>query len=304
MKEMLRLGLAQRRMLWLSQRRRLPLSAHFSLWEELFPWARPISPTPVGDMPTCNDDFRTKHRPRRYSQLWQGVDYPAIRRLMREEKLLRYPRGMIFCGDYGCGKTSAARIRGMRTSCWNHKADSVEPCADCTGCRAAMNHGEGPDYFEMDATQERLRSNIDQALRKTNVAKAHSHSHIPRVFFIDEAHRASSKTQETLLKDIEDHQEAIFILSTTQPDKLDLAIRKRCTIYVFEPPTVAQAVARMESIAQVEGLVLEPGVAQLIAEKKRAIPRDCLGVLYDLSFDGKEISLRTVEDWLSSEVCV
>ena len=87
-----------------------------------------------------------------------------------------------------------------------------------------MGHGEGPDYFEMDATQERLRLVMDQALRKTNIAKAHSHPYIPRVFFIDEAHRAGAKTQETMLKDIEDHQEAIFILSTTQPDKLDTAI--------------------------------------------------------------------------------
>ena len=72
-------------------------------------------------------------------------------------------------------------------------------------------------------TQERLRGIIDMALRKTSVAKAHSHPYSPRVFFIDEAHRAGAKTQETLLKDIEDHQEAVFILSTTQPDKLDPA---------------------------------------------------------------------------------
>jgi DNA polymerase III gamma/tau subunit len=187
-------------------------------------------------MPASNDDFRTKYRPRRYQELWQGKDYPTIKRLLREEQLTRYPRGMIFCGDYGCGKTSAARVRGMRTSCWNWRQDACEPCGDCTGCRAAYGHGEGPDYFEMDATQEKLRIVVDQALRKTSVAKAHSHPHIPRVFFIDEAHRASPKTQETLLKDIEDHQEAVFILSTTQPDKLDPAIRKRCTMYLFDPP--------------------------------------------------------------------
>ena len=62
-------------------------------------------------MPSSNDDFRTKYRPRRYDQLWQGLDYPTIKRLRREEELVRYPRGMIFVGDYGCGKTSAARIR-------------------------------------------------------------------------------------------------------------------------------------------------------------------------------------------------
>ena len=252
-------------------------------------------------MATSNDDFRTKYRPRRYDQMWQGIDHPTIKRLRREEELMRYSRGMIFCGDYGCGKTSAARIRGMRSSCWNYRDHPAEPCGDCAGCRVAMARGDGPDYFEMDATQERLRAVIDAALRKTSVAKAHSHPHMPRVFFIDEAHRAGPKTQETLLKDIEDHQEAVFILSTTQPDKLDIALRKRCSMYHFEAPTVAQVVKHLQRVAEAEELYAEPGVFELIAERKRCVPRDCLGVLYDLSFDGREFSLSQVEDHLATE---
>lgn len=252
-------------------------------------------------MATSNDDFRTKYRPRRYDQMWQGLDYPSVKRLRREEELMRYPRGMIFCGDYGCGKTTAARIRGMRTSCWNYRQDACEPCGECAGCRAAMARGEGPDYFEMDATSDKLRMHVDYALRKTSVAKTHSHPHIPRVFFIDEAHRAGPKTQETLLKDIEDHQEAIFILSTTQPDKLDPAIRKRCTVYVFQPPTVAQAVPALDRVCRVEKLAVEPGALEMIAERKKCVPRDCLGVLYDLTFETDEITLSAVGRYLDAQ---
>ena len=133
-----------------------------------------------------------------------------------------------------------------------------------------MAHGEGPDYFEMDATQEKLRSRMDYALRKTSIAKTHSHPHIPRVFFIDEAHRASAKTQETMLKDIEDHQEAIFILSTTQPDKLDPAIRKRCTIYHFLPPTPQQAVVALQRVADAEHLIVEAGALELMGQMQAA----------------------------------
>jgi DNA polymerase-3 subunit gamma/tau len=253
-------------------------------------------------MAQSNDDFRTKYRPRRYDQMWQGVEYPSIKRLRREEEMIRYPRGLIFCGEYGCGKTTAARIRGMRTSCWNYKQHSCEPCGDCPGCRAAMSRSQGPDYFEMDGTQERLRSAVDYALRKSSLAKHHSHPLIPRVFFVDEAHRANAKTQETLLKDIEDHQQAIFILSTTQPDKLDPAIRKRCTLYKFEPPTIEQVVPRLERIAQLEELTVEPGVLVRIAQVKHCVPRDCLGVLYDLTFESKEISMNRLEDYLGPEL--
>src|SRR6201987_3515544 len=104
-------------------------------------------------MAFSNDDFRTKYRPRRYDQMWQGVADPSLRRLRREEELLPYSRCMILCGDYGCGKTTAARIRGMRSSCWNYRQDACEPCGEYAGCRAAMARGGGPHYFAADATQ-------------------------------------------------------------------------------------------------------------------------------------------------------
>lgn len=252
-------------------------------------------------MASSNDDFRTKYRPRRYEQMWQGVDYPAIKRLRGEEQLVRYPRGMIFYGDYGCGKTTAARIRGMRTSCWQFRQDPIEPCGECTGCLRAIRERSGPDYFELDATQEKLRAQMDEALRNTNLAKSQSNSRAPRVFFIDEAHRAGVKAQETMLKEIEDHQEAVFILSTTQPDKLDIALRKRCSQYHFKAPTVAQVVQNLQKVADAEKLEVEFGAFELIAHRKKCVPRDCLGVLYDLSFGGREILLSQVESMLASE---
>src|SRR5438552_656216 len=114
--------------------------------------------------------------------------------------------------------------------------------------------------------------------------------------------RGGAKMQETLLKDIEDHQEAIFILSTTQPDKLDAAIRKRCTMYRFEAPTIEQVVPRLEQIVRLENLTVEPGVLARIAEVKKCVPRDCLGVLYDLTFESKTITLARLDDYLGPEL--
>ena len=93
-------------------------------------------------MALSKDDFRVKYRPRRYAELWQGIDDPTIKLLREEELSGKYNTGMIYYGDYGCGKTTAARIRGMRTSCWEYARDPIEPCGECRGC---LDAGNGPD---------------------------------------------------------------------------------------------------------------------------------------------------------------
>jgi DNA polymerase III gamma/tau subunit len=90
-------------------------------------------------------------------------------------------------------------------------------------------------------------------------------------------------------------------LYTTQPDKLDPAIRKRCTLYTFMPPTVEQAVANLQRVAEAERLFVEAGAPEMIAERKQCVPRDCIGVLYDMTFDGNEITLAGVERQWAAE---
>ena len=252
-------------------------------------------------MSLSKDDYRVKYRPRRYDQFWQGLEDPTIRALVEQEKAVKYPKGMIYCGDFGCGKTSAARIRGMRTSCWNWDQDPVEPCGTCLGCQTAMTTGDGPDYQEIDATQEKLRSIIDTAMAKCSTLKRNSHPYMPRVFFIDEAHRASEKAQNMLLHEMKQHQEHIFILSTREPGRLQKSIREYCEMYLFKHPSIEIIAARLEDVARTEGLTLQPGVAQLIAERKKCVPRDCLGTLYECTFVSNDISADDVEMVLASQ---
>jgi DNA polymerase-3 subunit gamma/tau len=252
-------------------------------------------------MAESKDDYRTKYRPRRYDQMWQGMDDPTLRRLVRQEEKVKYPRGLIFCGEYGCGKTSAARIRGMRTSCWHWENDPVEPCGKCLGCQNAMDRVQGPDYFELDSTQEKLRALLDRMLAKSGVGKRNSHPYMPRVYFLDEAHRAIPKTQLTILQDMKEHQEVMFILSTREPEKLVPELHEFCKMYHFKAPAPEISAAKLEIVAQKEGLTLEPGVALRIAERKAGIPRDCLGALYELSFGGNVIRLDDVDLMLGDE---
>ena len=246
-------------------------------------------------------DYRVKYRPRRYDQFWQGLDDPTIRTLVEQEKAVKYPKGMIYCGDFGCGKTSAARIRGMRTSCWHWDQDPVEACGKCLGCQKAMNSGDGPDYHELDATQEKLRSIIDNAMVSCNTLKRNSHPYMPRVFFIDEAHRASEKAQAMILEEMQQHQEHIFILSTREPGRLQTKIRNYCEMYLFKHPPAEIVAARLEDVARKEGLTLHPGVAQHIAERKKCVPRDCLGTLYECTFVSNDITMDDVNTVLADQ---
>lgn len=252
-------------------------------------------------MSLSKDDYRVKYRPRRYDQFWQGVDDPTIHTLVEQERAVKYPKGMIYCGDFGCGKTSAARIRGMRTSCWNWDKDPVEPCGECLGCQGAMGAADGPDYHELDATQEGLRSVIDQAMAKCSTLKRNSHPYMPRVFFIDEAHRASEKAQHMLLHEMKQWQEHIFILSTREPGRLQKGIRDYCEMYLFKHPSVEIVAERLEDVARKEGVTLQPGVARRIAERKKCVPRDCLGTLYEATFVSNEITLDDLDMVLADQ---
>jgi DNA polymerase-3 subunit gamma/tau len=249
-------------------------------------------------MALSKDDYRVKYRPRLYTELWQGIDDPTIKRLREEELAVKYNTAMIYYGDYGCGKTTAARIRGMRTSCWEYARDPIEPCGACRGC---LDAGNGPDYFEYDGTHSKLRVEVDRGLRRTNVNKRNSHPYMPRVFFVDESHRASYETQKTLVKDFLEAQEIMFILSTKDPERLEPFVRNRCKMYHFKAPSVEIVTARLKEIAQKENLTLEPGVAEMIAERKKCVPRDCLGVLYELTFGGNHIRQEDVDFVIGDE---
>jgi hypothetical protein len=73
-------------------------------------------------------------------------------------------------------------------------------------------------------------------------------------------------------------------------------------MYRFDPPTIEQVVPRLERIVQLEELSVEPGVLVRIAQVKNCVPRDCLGVLYDLTFESKEITMTRLEDYLAPEL--
>jgi DNA polymerase III gamma/tau subunit len=124
---------------------------------------------------------------------------------------------------------------------------------------------------------------------------------MPRVFFIDEAHRASEKAQAMLLEEMQQHQEHIFILSTREPGRLQTSIRDYCEMYLFKHPTAEVVAAQLEEVARKEGLTLRSGVAHHIAERKKCVPRDCLGTLYECTFVSNDISMDDVSTVLADQ---
>jgi DNA polymerase III gamma/tau subunit len=104
-----------------------------------------------------------------------------------------------------------------------------------------------------------------------------------------------------ILEEMQQHQEHIFILSTREPGRLQTKIRNYCEMYLFKHPPAEIVAARLEDVARKEGLTLHPGVAQHIAERKKCVPRDCLGTLYECTFVSNDITMDDVNTVLADQ---
>ncbi len=201
----------------------------------------------------------------------------------------------LFTGPRGTGKTSAARILAKALCC--EKGPAPEPCNECGICDA-ITKGSCVDVAEMDAASE---SGVEE-VREAIVQVA---SYVPaaaryRVFIIDEVHDLSGKAFDALLKTVEEPPaHLVFILATTEYNKVPPTIRSRCQKYEFHRGMLSDLVARLEHVASLEGIDAEASALTAIARMADGAYRDALNLLElaDLTSDGP-ITLEHVYDQL------
>ncbi len=184
-------------------------------------------------------------------------------------------QAFLFTGPRGTGKTTAARLLAKGLNCTNlHEG---EPCGECDACVEIAN-GSFLDVVEMDAASEAgvedVREHIVQASEYQPVIGRY------RVFIIDEVHDLSAKAFDSLLKTIEEPPpHAVFVLATTEFNKVPPTIRSRCQRYEFHRGSMTQLIQRLRHVTEAEGVEAEPEALTAIAKMADGGYRDALTLL-------------------------
>jgi len=191
----------------------------------------------------------------------------------------RVAHAYLFSGSRGTGKTSAARLLAKALNCTGRKRDSAEPCNACDSCLEMMA-GASLDLIEIDAASNRGIDDVRDLREKVNLAPARGPY---KVYIIDEAHGLTPDAFNALLKTLEEPPpHAVFVMCTTDVQKMPLTVVGRCQHFVFRRHSEEQTVARLAYIAGAEGVKVDDDALQLIARTAQGSMRDAVGLLDQL----------------------
>lgn len=218
-----------------------------------------------------------KYRPMNFSSVvGQDSLTTTLKNAVRTGKLAH---AFLFCGPRGVGKTTCARIFAKAINCENPTSDG-EACNECENCRA-FNEGRSMNIFELDAASNNSVENIKTLMEQTLIPPQTGKY---KVFIIDEVHMLSQAAFNAFLKTLEEPPaHVIFILATTEKNKILPTILSRCQIYDFERMTVPEIVSHLGMVAEKEGITCEEEALSVIAEKADGGMRDALSIFDQVS---------------------
>lgn len=222
-----------------------------------------------------------KYRPQNFGHL-VGQDH--IRQtLLNAIKNSGISHAYLFCGPRGTGKTTSARLVAKAVNC-SDLQENGEPCDKCDFCVEATE-GRLIDMIEIDAASNRGIDEIRDLKEKIKFSPTRAKA---KVYIIDEVHMLSKDAFNALLKTLEEPPSHVyFILATTESHKVPETIISRCQRFDFKRVDIKSIVARLGFIAQQEGIEAELDALELIARNVDGGLRDAIGLMEQLTFDGK-----------------
>ena len=228
-----------------------------------------------------------KYRPMRFEDVC-GQQF-IVKTLSNAIKNNKIGHAYLFCGTRGTGKTTIAKIFAKLVNCLN-PLDNV-PCGECEIC-LNENTDEIPDIIEIDAASN---NGVDEIRELKNKIRLMPVMCKYKVYIIDEVHMLSTGAFNALLKTLEEPPEhVIFILATTEPQKLPITIISRCQRFDFKKINVLDISKRLKYISQKEGIDIDDEAIEEIAKLSEGAMRDAIGLLDQISsFADSKI---TVED--------
>ncbi len=188
----------------------------------------------------------------------------------------RIGHAYLFCGTRGTGKTSAAKIFARAANCPNAVKNGGNPCNECEICESIKN-GSSMNVFEIDAASNNGVDNIRDIREETAYPPVEGRY---KVYIIDEVHMLSTGAFNALLKTLEEPPSyVIFILATTDPQKVPATILSRCQRYDFKRLSKKRIAEHLKEIAVSEGMDIEDKAISYVAEAADGSMRDALSIL-------------------------
>lgn len=235
--------------------------------------------------------FYLKYRPKTISEIDNLHVKEMIGKILSGKSI---PHAFLFVGQKGTGKTSTARIVAKSVNCLNKKPGSFEPCNSCDNCRS-IGLSSFTDVIEMDAASNRGIEEIKSLIRETSFMPM---SGGYRVFIIDEAHMITTEGFNALLKTLEEPPKtAIFILATTNLEKLPKTIVSRCLKINFGKAKMVDILTMLYRISKNEKLDFDKPFLELIARHSEDSFRDAAKILEEVVFQ-KIKTLEELEEFL------
>ncbi len=185
----------------------------------------------------------------------------------------------LFCGPRGTGKTSAARILARAVNC--RRGLQGEPCNACENCQALLSGRQLDLLIEIDGASNRGVDDVRQ-LRERLMQRPGGADLTGRfkVYIIDEVHMLTQEAFNALLKSLEEPPaHVIFILATTDPQKVPATVASRCQRFDFKPISLETLVSHLMHVAAAEGVRLEEGASELLAQAAAGGARDAISLL-------------------------
>ena len=223
-----------------------------------------------------------------------GQDH-IIKTLINQINTNNLSHAYLFCGTRGTGKTSTAKILARAVNCTH---DGDKPCNVCQSCVSIMD-ASNLDVIEIDAASN---NSVDDIRELRDTVKYTPNKSKYKVYIIDEVHMLSSGAFNALLKTLEEPPSyVIFILATTEPNKIPATILSRCQRFDFKRIGLDTLVDKMKFICQKENVDISDDALRLVAKNGQGSFMDSLSILDKcLSFSNGPISMEEVLDLLGA----